>query len=79
MRLAKILMIGSLVSVTATSSPQQTPLKLNPQTRELGVGDVAAAERFREISKDEMKHGATFQDAPASLSKKGSATQSNTP
>ena len=60
MRLAKILLIGSLVSVTATSSPQQTPLKLNPQTRELGVGDVAAAERFREISKDEMKQGAMF-------------------
>jgi hypothetical protein len=79
MRLAKILMIGSLVSVTATSSPQQTPLKLNPQTRELGVGDVAAAERFREISKDEMKQGAMFQDALASLSKKGSSTHSNTP
>jgi rubrerythrin len=146
MRFAKILMIGSLLSLTATSSPQQTPLKLNSQTREhlmtamhggafayakymayaqraretghsdiadlfeqtakvehlehfremaelarlagtdaqnledairgetqksqtmylkfadeaASVGDVAAAESFREIGKDEMKHGAMF-------------------
>jgi rubrerythrin len=165
MRLAKILMVGSLLSLTATSSPQQTPLKLNPQTREhlmtamhgeafayakymayaqraretghpdiadlfeqtakvehlehfremaelaqlagtdaqnfedairgetqesqtmypkfadevVAVGDVAAAERFREISKDEMKRRAMFQDALASLSKKSSSTHSNTP
>jgi rubrerythrin len=165
MRLAKVLMIGSLLSVTAISRPQQTPLKLNPQTREhlmtamrgeafayakymayaqrarenghpdiadlfeqtarveliehfremaelarlagtdaqnledairgetqesktmypkfadeaAAVGDVAAAERFREISKNEMKHQAMFQDALASLSKKGSAKHSNTP
>jgi rubrerythrin len=43
------------------------------------VGDVAAAERFREISKDEMKHRSMFQDTLASLSKKGSSTHSNTP
>lgn len=165
MRLAKVLMIASLLSVTATSSPQQTPLKLSPQTREhlmtamrgeafayakymayaqrarenghttiadlfeqtakveylehfremaelaqlagtdaqnledairgetqesqtmypnfadeaAAVGDVAAAERFREISKDEMKHRAKFQDALASLSPKSPAAHSNTP
>jgi rubrerythrin len=165
MRLAKILMIGSLLSLTATSSPQQTPLKLSSQTREhlmiamrgeafayakymayaqrarenghpdiadlfeqtakvehlehfremadlsklaggdaqnledairgetqesqtmypkfadeaAAVGDVAAAERFREISKDEMKHRAMFQGALASLTQKGSVTHSNTP
>jgi rubrerythrin len=166
MRLAKILLIGGLLSVTASSSPQQTPQKLNPQTREnlmtamrgeafayakymayaqaarengnpaiadlfeqtakvehlehfremaelvqlagtdaqnledairgetqesramypkfadaaAAVGDVTAAERFREITKDEMKHRAMFEDARASLGKKGSATpHSNTP
>jgi rubrerythrin len=165
MRLVKILVIGSLLSLTATSSPQQTPQKLNPQTREhlmtamrgeafayakymayaqrarenghpdianlfeqtakiehlehfremaelaqlagsdaqnledaiqgetkesqtiypkfadeaAAVGDILAAERFREISKDEMKHRDMFRDALASLNKKGAAPHSNTP
>jgi rubrerythrin len=167
MRLVKILMIGSLLSLTATSTPQQTPQKLSPQTREhlmtamrgeafayakymayaqraredglpaiadlfeqtarvehlehfremaelahlagsdaqnledaihgetqesqtiypkfaedaAAVGDTIAAERFREISKDEMKHRDMFQNALASLIKKekGPATHSNTP
>lgn len=165
MRLVKILVMGSLLSLTATSSPQQTPLKLNPQTREhlmtamrgeafayakymayaqrarengdadiadlfeqtakvehlehfremaelaqlagtdaqnledaiqgetkesqtiypkfadeaAAVGDTMAAQRFREISKDEMKHRDMFRDALASLNKKAAAPHSNTP
>jgi rubrerythrin len=167
MRLVKILVIASLLSLTATSTPQQTPVKLNPQTREhlmtamrgeafayakymayaqraresghtaiadlfeqtakterfehfremaelaglvgsdaqnlqdaiqgetqesqtmypkfadeaAAVGDTAAAERFREIAKDEMKHRDMFKEALASLNKEGLAphTHTNTP
>ena len=164
MRLVKVLAIGSLLTLTAMSTPQQTPVKLNSQTREnlmsairgeafayakymayaqraresghakiadlfeqtakterfehfremadlvglvgsdaqnlqdaiqgetqesqamypkfadqaAAVGDTAAAERFREIAKDEMKHRDMFKNALASLNKEAVAPHSHT-